>query len=253
MMAGRQPLSERLRLSVNLCAVFLTFAASTLSVAQGAGEEVVVDDPRPLAAAIAEFAKRCDCAITYEDVKWTPDQVEISPTPTRLRPDGSPWRRPNGRLFRFFVPPQLAQTAPAEIGQSFAPVLRAFEESRNSGEFKLIQGRTALHVLPARSALLERRVSVSANDITAGVAVRSVIAELTRTSGEKVGIWSEPINGMLRPIRVTTSNEPAYEALSRILHAVERSLSWRLVYDVNAAQYFMIIYGSADGPRSYPQ
>lgn len=89
-MTGRQPSSTRLGLSVNLCAVFLMFSASTLSVAQGVGEEVVVDDPRPLAAAAAEFAKRCHCAITYEDVKWTPEQVEISPTPTRPRPDGSP-------------------------------------------------------------------------------------------------------------------------------------------------------------------
>jgi hypothetical protein len=63
------------------------FCVASLPVATQEAEDVFVNDQRPLAAAIEEFAKRCHCVITYEDVKWGQDQVEPSPV-LRSRSDG---------------------------------------------------------------------------------------------------------------------------------------------------------------------
>lgn len=164
----RQPLTKCLRQSAIVGVICLTFTASAQVVEQ-TSEEIVVNDPRPLAAAVQEFAKRCECVITYEDVKWRRDELEISPT-GRFRPDGSPLMRPNGIPFRSFVSPKLAGLTSAEIDEHFALVMHAFQGSQNYGQFKVIRGRTALHVLPARSGLLELPVTLKMKDAVAGVA-----------------------------------------------------------------------------------
>ena len=97
-------------------------------------------------------------------------------------------------------------------------------------------------MLPVRSSILEKAVNVTANNVKAGAAVQKVIDELLRVSGEKVGVWNEPWNVMQKAIRVTASNEPAYQVLSRILTAVDGRLSWLLFYDVNINQYSLEIY-----------
>jgi hypothetical protein len=153
----------------------------------------------------------------------------------------------------FTVPPNLAKMALPDIAQNFGPVMSAFGRSQNSGQFKLVRGQTALHVLPARSSILERPVSLTANHIAAGNAVRAVIAELARVSGEKIELWSEPFNLMMKPVRVTASSEPAYDVLSRVLAAADSRLSWQLLYDVNTSTYFVNAFRYLEGPSYFPK
>jgi hypothetical protein len=224
----------------------LTVIASARLGAQN--EDVVVVDvgridpigTRPLAGAIKEFTRRCQCPVTYEDVKWERDQVVVSPSGRRA--DGSPMLVPRAIPFRFTVSRNLAQMNSTEIAQSLGSLLNEFGYSQNPGQFKVVRGQTALHVLPVRSSILEKAVNVTANDVQAGVAVEKVIDELLRVSGEKVGVWNEPGNVMRKAIRVTASNEPAYQVLSRILTAVDGRLSWLLFYDVNINRYSIEIY-----------
>lgn len=131
---------------------------------------------------------------------------------------------------------------PSGIAQSLRLVMSQFEASQNPGEFRIVQGQTSLHVVPAHSALLEKRISVTANDTPAMSAVQAALGELGRVSDEKVGMWRSPLNLMTRPISVTMSDEPAYEVLGRILAAVDGRLSAELLYDVNAKSYFLTIY-----------
>ena len=75
-------------------------------------------------------------------------------------------------------------------------VLSEFETGQNPGKFKLVQGQTAFHILPARSAVSENRVSVKADDTPAGNVVQTIIKELARVSGAQIGVWRQPLNLM---------------------------------------------------------
>jgi hypothetical protein len=220
--------------------VGLAFAVSSRVATQEA-EDVFVNDSRPLAAAIKEFAKRCHCVITYEDVKWGRDQVEASAV-LRRQSDGVPAMIPRGTPFIFTVSRNLAQMSSKEIAQRVRVMMGDFERSQNPGQFKLVRGQTSLHVLPVQSAILEKPISVEANDIPAVTVVQAALDEVGRLAGEKVGIWTLPVNLLKQPIRVTVSSQPGYEVLSHLVTAVDKRLSWHLFYDVNVNSYFLTIY-----------
>ena len=130
----------------------------------------------------------------------------------------------------------------AEIAQRLRSVLSQFTESQNPGEFKLVRGETALHVLPAHSAILERRISVEAVDTPAANALTVALDKLADVTRDSVGVWTVPLNIMKQPITIAATNEPAFEVISRLLNTANTRLSWKLVYDVNVKSYFMTIY-----------
>ncbi len=241
-MTRKPALSKSLpRFCVLLAAVNVALTSTTLA-AQTAGESVVVDTPRPMAAVIREIAKRCRCAITYEDVKWGPDQVE--PSPEGRRPDGTPMMIPRGVPFRFSIPSDLAQRSAADTVRSLRRVIQEYESSQNPGVFQLVRGAAAFHILPAHGAILDMPITLGETDAPAGVAVQRVLDEVIRVSGQRIGIWNEPWNVMSERIRIAASNGPAYEALSRVLAIVDPTLSWSLCYDINADRYSLDIYRS---------
>lgn len=226
--------------SVGFAVCCLIVALRTTLAAQTV-EDVVVDDSRPLAAAVKEFEKRCRCVVTYEDVKWSRDQVAASSL-GRRRSDGAPTMIPRGIPFRFEVEPNLSQLGSPEILRNLRLLMDAFENSQNPGRFKLLEGQTAYHVIPARSAVLERPISVNIGDTSVSLALQAWINEVSRVSGEKVSLELAPWNSLSRPVHMVGSNEPAYEVLRRILDGVDHTLSWRLLYDINVNTYFLTIY-----------
>ena len=243
-MARRRSLSQRLQRGVTLTAVCLAVATPTRLVAQQPVEDVFVSGPRPLAAAIKSFAKRCRCAISYEDVKWGREQVEESAT-LFSRVDGTPALIPRGTPFTFTVPRDLSQMSAADIAQSLSVVLGQFESSQNPGQFKIVQGPTSLHVLPAHSAILEQRIGLAVDDTPAVVALQAVLRELGRVSGEEISTSSIPLNLLMqRRVSLTASDEPAYHVLSRLLQAADRRLSLQLVFEVTAKRYFLSVYST---------
>jgi len=228
-----------MRLGFILGVVALAGAASLRVRAQEI--DVYVNSPRPLAEAVKEFERRCKCVITYEDLKWRSDQVEPSPI-FRRRSDGAAAMIPRGIPFTFTVPQDLAQMSPAVIGQHFDSVLGSFEAIQNPGEFKVVRGERSIHVIPAASAILNRPICVIADGVPAITAVRTALNEVSRLSGEKLDLWTLPLNIVKRPIHVTMSHQPAQEVLTRILAAADQRLSWHLFYDVNLQTYFLTIY-----------
>jgi hypothetical protein len=93
-----------------------------------------------------------------------------------------------------------------------------------------------------QSAILEKPISVAARDTPALVALQAALDDLRRASGEKVSMTIVPFNLLRQPIRVTASNQPAYEVLSQLFAAVDRRVPWQLLYDVNVKTYFVNIY-----------
>lgn len=204
-------------------------------------QDVFVNDSRPLAGAIKEFAKRCHCIVTYEDIRWKSDQVEPSQV-LRDRATGSPAMIPRGTPFTFSVSRNLAEMNSSQIAQELRSVVSDFQRSQNPGLFKLVSGQTGFHVLPAQASILETQISVVANEVPAATVVRTTLDEIARASGQALGLWTLPLNRMKRPISVTLSKQPGYEVLTQVLATVDRRLSWHLFYDVNVKKYFLTVY-----------
>jgi hypothetical protein len=234
-------------------ALTLLLSVSTFGIAgQITEEEVHVDGPRPLMAAVAEFSRRCGCLVSYEDPKWTRDQA-IASQNVRNNKTGQPLLTPSGSPFWFTVPKDLSQLSLSQVAERLGGALVSYEATSNRGAFKIVHGATGLHVLPTTPGLLERTISVKARENSAAVAVQDVIDELHRVSGETIGMWDEPVNLMSKQIRVGGHPQPAYEALASIMAEVDPRLSWQLPYDVNTKAYSLNIYRSIAGPRAYPK
>jgi len=204
-------------------------------------EDVTVSGSRPLEAAVRVFGTQCGCMVTYEDVKWTSDQVEESPV-LRRRSDGVPGLVPRGVPFTFTVPRDLGARKPAEVARSLQELIGQFENGLNPGRFKAVRGETGLHVMPLSGGLLERHVTVATEDIPALTAIRTVLEAVGRAAGEHADLARVPANLLKHSVRVSARNEPAYEVISNILGTSRKGLSWKLQYEVNARIYFMTVY-----------
>src|SRR4051812_35214787 len=91
-------------------------------------ETVSVNDPRPLHAAVKVLEQCCGCAITYEDPRWGPDDVDNISGSVGHRPDVRV-RVSKGGRFTFDAPPGLFPETPAQTRDAVADVLRAFAEA----------------------------------------------------------------------------------------------------------------------------
>ena len=236
--------------------VGLVFAASVsispilISAVQGP-ETVSVNDPRPLNAAVKVLEERCHCAITYEDPKWGPDDVDdIS---------GTVWHKanvrvriPKGGLFTFHTPPGLEAGTPAQTRAATAQVAHAFEEARSGrGAFRVTNDATTVHVIPRGGSVLDTPVTVTSATRPLGDVVTMVLAQVGQATGQRIGLATFPINLFKqRRVSIEATHERARDVLVRALAGSGRALSWRLFYDVTMGQYYLGIHFVPRAPQA---
>ena len=234
--------SMSLQLAARLFVGSLAFLPSSAAVAAQNSEELLVNDPRPLAEAIQQFEQRCHCVVTYEDIKWQQDQVEDISASVRRAPNAPRAQVPKGGSFLFILSRQLASATPAQIGSSLRELLAAYETSNHFGNFRLVEGNRAFHVLPSPRAVLDSRVTVAQGDQSLAQAIKAILESVTKSTGEAVVLATGPLNLLKIIVPIQAQNERAGDVLIRVLFATGRELSWQLLYDFGMKRYYLNIH-----------
>jgi hypothetical protein len=234
--------TEASLIAASVCGTLLSPVASTAM--QTDSDQIVFDDPRPLAAAVLELEHRCHCVITYEDVKWTQSQVEDAAVVPNRSSGGLRAQVPQGRPLTVTLSRKIDAAIPGEMPAVFQAVFEAFEQSGNPGAFRVVSTGASFHVVPAEHALFDVRITVPARTRSVAQALPEILAEAGAASGNRILVGRVPVNLLTR---TTTdggaSDERFGDVLARIFASTGRALSWRLLYDFRMKAYYLNIHG----------
>jgi hypothetical protein len=229
-------------LRVSLCAISMVLPSLQTSLLAQA-EEVLIDDPRPVAVAAQQFQRRCRCIVTYEDVKWQQSDVEDVSYRVRRAPNMGPVEVPKGRPFTLVLQQNLASKSSDEIQKMLASVLTASEAAGNTKSFRVVGGGGMLHIVPAKGGPFDASISIPEEPRTLEKFVSAVLQTVTEKTGERAVLATGPLN-LLRaqmPAAVGANNERARDVLARGLRVAtpSRKLSWQLLYDFSRHRYYL--------------
>ncbi len=224
---------------VTLVATAVSRSESTVARAQGESERVLVDDPRPLRAAILQFERRCHCVVTYEDPKWSKDEVEDLPG----YPPGSQTPKvPKGHAFVLFLSrdPSAFRTSD-QIEGALREMINAYDHVNMPGRFDLRTNGEVAHVLP-KNNLLNERVTLERGTRSLLETVQIIVNGASQAKGESIKFGTIPINLMKKPITLGPLNERAGDVLATALAMSGRKLSWTLLYDYGYQAFYLNIH-----------
>jgi hypothetical protein len=218
----------------------LLFASLCALSASMHGQELTltVDDPRPLAAAVANLEDRFGWVVTYEDPRYLhpEDAQDVTQAVQRNHQPGQA---------RTLVPRGGPFTFVAQIGSAVSQepeVLRALLEQYAAfgypGTFTVRRTGSVFHVIPTATrnaqgaqelyeSVLDKRVSQTAGTRTAMDAVAALAAQV----GLMVGRLPTPMFGQTM-LNQDAASDTARNLLMRILRATTvKPLSWRVLCD----------------------
>lgn len=194
-----------------------------------AQQELIVDNPRPLAAAIQSLEAKYGWQINYEDPPYTNPKDLVDRTHPTYR---GPYRAidpKGGRLeIRYFVSPN---TGKPESSTSLLELLIEDHTRRgNPGQFqlKMIEGLDS--VVPVQGSILDTRITVADKQRAFGETLREILQTLSRVTNVRVSgpAISQP---SFQPFNFSADNEPAREVLIRLFkNRADRQYSWHLLY-----------------------
>lgn len=232
-----------MKLIVSALAVIST--TTNLAAAATTGQEserISVDDPRPLFAVAKLLEQRCGCAITYEDPKWSADDVvDISGTIWH-REDIRP-RVPKGGRFSFALPATFRGLAPGERQRILDQIVAQYQEGDvGPGLFRTVSEGAATHIIPLKGSILDQRITNVATAQPLGAVVKSLMTQVSNMNGVRIALGVVPINGFKKNVTVSARNEPAREVLARALTNLPGKPSWVLLYDVARQTYYLSVH-----------
>jgi hypothetical protein len=234
--------TEASLIAVSVCGTLLSPVAA--AAMQRDSDQIVFDDPRPLAAAVLELEHRCRCVITYEDVRWTQSQVEDAAVVPNRSPDGLRAQVPKGRPLTVTLSRKIDTGVPGEMPAALQAVFQAFEESGNAGAFRVVSTRAGFHVVPAQHALFDVRITLPARTRSVAQAIPEIVAEAGAASGNRILVGSVPVNLLMQTTTDSgASGERFGDVLAGIFASTGRALSWRLLYDFRMKAYYLNIHG----------
>lgn len=202
---------------------------------------VIVDNPRPLMAAVDVVEERCHCAVTYEDPRWQADQlIDVSSTVSH-RP-GARVRVPRGGRFDVAFPDD-SFAAPFQVDAALEEAVTQYEQQfPGMGVFAVVKDGTAFSVRPRGSSVLDAPVTPPAGARSIGDIVAATLEQAGAASGVHIGLGLAPLNALKMKITMKGDAEPARSVLNQALAAMGRKMSWRLLYDDGMGQYYLSIH-----------
>jgi hypothetical protein len=204
-------------------------------------ENILINDPRPVAAAVEQIQQRCQCVITYDDPKWGPADVENAAGRIHHRPGAPLPLIPKGRPFSFTVARPVSGNA--AVTAALQVVLRAAAEAGNADAFQARVDNGVFQVAPKKGSVFDVRITLPAADRTLNDTVTSVLDLVGQQTGERLVVAIAPVNLMMRQrVSLHADGERAADVLIRALSAGGRKISWRLLYDAGTATYYLNLH-----------
>lgn len=201
---------------------------------------VVVDvaGSRPLALALMEIQAKTGLVITYEDPGYFNeyDILDVTREVTRTV-SARAVRVPRGGTFVVW----LSESDVASIDGLMGRVLEAYASAGLPGTFRHSRRHAAVHVFPVAtrgvdgtsvpySSPLDARISIAPAERTLVDHAEAILAAASTASRRELGLATAPQGG-LSMFRTTLgfADEPARDALARVLALTDTPLSWQLL------------------------
>lgn len=235
-------------------ALLLAFALTTGS-SQAASlrtQELSVDDPRPLAAALDVLQDLHGVPITYEDpvLSHPGDLVPLAEFQTR---DGAFIPRGGHLSIKYLV--DTGTGALADPLRTIEKLIEKHAAKGYPGRFRVDELDGVFHVTPiaARSSsggwLAQFPALATPLPLASGASGLETVTNITEGLGAVLGreVWGGmmPTGALLRlPAPTTFGTEPARDVLVRLLRELDGVASWRLFYDPTLDIYALNIHRS---------
>lgn len=220
-------------------------SAQTANVPPPAGTIV---SHRPLSDAADMLERRFGWLITYEDPLWQFEGETLDLTPSRCP---EVMRTPAPRLGQLAFEKVLSNAGPnPDRDLLVADMVRAHNESRNPGVFRMISDGDRCHIVPKSvkgkngelaptQPLLDTPIYVSLPESGPSVAVRHILDEIERARGVRVVSelsweFDRAVFGS-RKMKVTATGNTARSFLTKIFKEANRPLAWHLLCQPAAA------------------
>ncbi len=210
------------------------------------GSSIVVDDPRPVAAAIDEIERRSGRPITYED---PPILNSNHMMPMVRGGKDSALLMPRGGSLRFSLP---ANDSPEQVLAALERMVETYNVSHGAATFSVLRDGLT-HVVPRQTVdasgrpvavtpVLDSRITVAAKRRNAMELLEEITRAVSLASGQTVEIGTVPMRALLRrQVEIGANSEPARNVLEKLIVASGMPLSWRLLYDPGLKAYYLNI------------
>jgi hypothetical protein len=247
--------------------LFAVVATSSVFVPDARGQtnrnEVFVDDPRPLEAAVLSLIERHRITITYEDplYEYANDVKDVTEQ-VRKGHSGSKVLIPAGGVL------QASYEITRDTGQpvSVVDMINGIVEAKNAnpagGRFGVVQIGDAFHIVPLegqdkngvwvkRQSILDTPITIESDELSGYALIEAVLKQAGQASGANIlGLAAERYTNTLFRYkgRIEASNEPARDVLMRLLHSISPRFTWLLNYDPSGRYYVFALAMTAAGP-----
>lgn len=219
----------------------LDYTRASHSTESPQADRLSASSGRPLADVVTQIETRFGWIVTYEDPPYVHDS-EIADVSAAVRRDRSkPGRTlvPLGGTLVFDLPVNPTGS-PAEPGATLGALLKDYARSGLPGGFALRQTPGMWHIVPTRmkgadaaiqpyQSILDSRISIPAANRD-GLEMMSAFVEAVKREDPRLVVGTIPLNAFASArFDFGAANEPARDALVRVMRAVSDRLSWRLL------------------------
>jgi hypothetical protein len=191
--------------------------------------------------------------INYEDAQYQspPDYKEVPAPQYMTAKAGTTIRIPSGGNFQVTVPLKNSSDAAPDEQMILQTIVDAYNKSDNPGRFDIRKnldgsfevvgtsirdGRTAVKKQP----LMDTAITIPKKQRTELQAVELICSAVSQKSHVEVSLGVYPRTIMVASqTSVGGSKASARELLADALSSATRKISWRLVYDPDAKNYFL--------------
>lgn len=206
-------------------------------------QQITIDDPRPLSAAVLLIERRCHCVVTYEDPVYT--RSEVMDVSSQVRRDGryDPVFVPTSqRLQLDYLGFPEGSNERAGLVQLLRQVVEVHQLSGNHGVFRVVENDYGVHVVPVGrgGTALDETVDIVRSTETAMSAMQEIIRQINAHGRLRVTMALAPVN-ILRNTNVSLNEGTvsARDAITTVLSTLPSRLSWHLLYDFTLKTYYL--------------
>lgn len=235
-----------------LCASLIMFAQIPVIHAQAPPAElseltvVTVDNPRPLARALARVEELYHSPIDYEEVPYESPN-DLAHTSVVRNGVATEHVFPRGGQFSVTLSPD-ADPTPLLAVQS---LLSEYYKAGFAGQYRIDPLPGRIEVIPVRvataagpqrevGAVMSTSVSIPSSTRPIAVMLNLLATELSAMSGARVLMANEPFPDNAT-VELGADNEPARNVLANLADKTGVPLSYALLYDPNEKTYYLDI------------